>query len=295
MIRKLLLAAFICAHIACERAVEIKLNDPGQVLSVDASIENGAPPLVMLFNSFSFFGKLSTTDLTNAFVHNAKVTLSDGTRTNILKEYPIVQGSAVLFIYSIDTASLSNAIYGKLNTTYTLTIESGGKTYTSRTTIPTLAKRIDSLTWRRAPNTDDTTKAVVFAKITDPAGLGNYMRYYTRRNDSAFLPGLNSVYDDDIFDGTTYEVQVLRGVDRNGTESFDDDNFGFFKRGDTVDVKLCNIDKTHYDFWRTWETAQSNNGNPFGTPIKVLGNISNGALGYFGGYAAQVKRVIIPK
>jgi hypothetical protein len=36
-------------------------------------------------------------------------------------------------------------------------------------------------------------------------------------------------------------------------------------------------------------------GNPFASPNKVLGNISNGALGYFGGYANQFKTIIIPR
>jgi hypothetical protein len=36
-------------------------------------------------------------------------------------------------------------------------------------------------------------------------------------------------------------------------------------------------------------------GNPFSSPTKVLSNINGGALGYFGGYAAQFKRIVIPQ
>jgi hypothetical protein len=43
------------------------------------------------------------------------------------------------------------------------------------------------------------------------------------------------------------------------------------------------------------EYSYSAIGNPFSTPIKVLGNISNGALGYFGGYGSQYHTLIIPK
>ncbi len=35
-------------------------------------------------------------------------------------------------------------------------------------------------------------------------------------------------------------------------------------------------------------------GNPFSSPTKVRGNISNGALGYFGGYAVQYIGITIP-
>ena len=58
-------------------------------------------------------------------------------------------------------------------------------------------------------------------------------------------------------------------------------------RGDSVTVKLANIDKATYDFWRTMEYNYQSIGNPFSSPTVVMSNISNDALGYFGGYAAQ--------
>ena len=73
------------------------------------------------------------------------------------------------------------------------------------------------------------------------------------------------------------------------------DDFGFFHRGDTATFKFCDIDKATYDFWRTWEFAFQSNGNPFSSPIKVIGNVSNDALGAFCGYAAQYSTIIIPK
>lgn len=131
------------------------------------------------------------------------------------------------------------------------------------------------------------------ARITDPPGYGNYIRYFTKTNQDAFFPGQNSVFDDQIIDGKTYDIQVDKGVNRN--EKLDTGEYGFFKRGDTVTVKFCNIDKATYDFWRTWEFNYQSVGNPFSSPGKVLGNISNGALGSFCGYAAQYKTLIIPK
>jgi hypothetical protein len=180
---------------------------------------------------------------------------------------------------------------GKLKTGYTLKIEAEGKTYQSSTYIPDTARRMDSVWWQPAPNNSDTTKVVAFARVFDPKGFGNYIRYYTSKNDSAYLPGLNSVFDDLVIDGTTYSTQVDAGVDRN--QSIDIEEYGFFNRGDTIDLKLSNIDKATFDFWRTWEQNQSNIGNPFSVPVKVLGNVP-GALGYFGGYASQVKRIIVP-
>jgi hypothetical protein len=173
-----------------------------------------------------------------------------------------------------------------------LNITANGKTYNASTTIPLLAKQVDSLWWKKAPDNPDSNKVVLVAKITDPPGYGNYIRYYTKTNRDPFFPGQNSVFDDQIIDGKTYTADVERGVNRN--EKLDQENYSFFNRGDTITVKFANIDKPSYDFWRTMEYSYASIGNPFSSPTKVLGNI-NGALGYFGGYAAQYKTIIVPK
>jgi len=130
-------------------------------------------------------------------------------------------------------------------------------------------------------------------KFTDPKGYGNYLRYFTKVNSERYLPGALSVFDDDLTDGTTYDFQIDQGIDRNNRPKEDD--YGYFKRGDTVTVKLANIDKGTYDFWRTLEFAYQSVGNPFSSPVKVLSNVSNGALGAFCGYGVQYKSIVIPK
>ena len=127
--------------------------------------------------------------------------------------------------------------------------------------------------------------------MTGP-GFGDYVRYFTKRNRELFYPGLNSVYDDQVIDGSSYEVQVERGVPRNGNYP---EGYSFFDKGDTVTLKVCNIDKATFDFWRTMEYTYASVGNPFSSPTKVISNINGGGLGYFGGYAAQFRTIIIPR
>ena len=129
-------------------------------------------------------------------------------------------------------------------------------------------------------------------RATDPPGLGNYVRYFTKKNRGNFLPGETSVFDDAVIDGTTYELQVDPGIDRNNRISADSN---FFRKADTVTVKLCNIDKATYTFWNTWEYAFQTYANPFASPVTVIGNVSNGALGAFCGYATAYKTIIIPE
>jgi hypothetical protein len=279
--------------VSCEKEVEIvPRNLPPQVV-VEATIENGMPPVVFLTSTLNYFATLSIPDLANSFIRNANIVVSDGTTSVKLKEYRVNVGAANFYYYTVDSTNPAAIIIGKFETNYTLTINVDGKIYSAQTRIPKVDRKIDSLWWLPAPNNPDTNNVVVFSKVTDPKGLGNYIRYYTSVNDSTFLPGPNSVFDDQVIDGTTYDVQIFRGINRN--LEIDEVNFGYFKKGETVDIKLSNIDKATFDFWRTWEQNQSNIGNPFGVPIKILSNLSNGAIGYFGGYASQVERITIPK
>jgi hypothetical protein len=245
---------------------------------------------VVLTKSLDYFSNINPQILANSFVHNATVTISNGTLTHQLKEYAVPLGAGyTAYYYGIDSANLATAFVGQFNKQYNLTIKSEGKEYLSKTTIPLLTKYPDSVWFKVAPLNPDTNKRVMMIKATDPPGLGNYIRYFTKKNSGPFLPGSNSVFDDAVIDGITYELQVDPGIDRNSTNTADSN---FFRRGDTVTLKLCNIDKPTYTFWSTWEFAQQSIGNPFSQPNKVIGNINNGALGAFCGYAAWYKTII---
>lgn len=284
---------FVLTLAACEKNINFNLNQAEDVLVVDASIENGLPPEVILTHSLEYFSNIDPAIVAGTFIHDAEVTISNGTLTHRLKEYTIPVSSQInLYVYRIDSANLPTAFTGEFNKHYTLKIISKGKEYNASTTIPILAKKPDSLWWKKAPFQDDTTKVVIMIKATDPPGLGNYVRYFTRKNNGPFLPGENSVFDDQVIDGTTYQLEVQPGIDRNNRPA-DKDNF--FNRGDTITFKLCNIDRPTYTFWNTWEFAYQSIGNPFAQPNKVIGNISNGALGAFYGYAADYKTIIVPR
>lgn len=283
----------VLAFSSCEKDINFDLKNAPDLLVVDAVIENGMPPQVVLTKSLNFYTTIDPALLLNSFVRNADVTISNGVKTHKLKEYPTaLPGGNTFYYYSIDSSDLATAFLGEFEKKYTLTIKTGGEEYTSVTTIPALAKRPDSLWWKPAPFADDTTEILLMIRTTDPAGLGNYVRYFSKINSEPFLPGENSVFDDQVIDGTTYELQVDPGVNRNNPIPFDSN---YFHRGDTITLKLCNIDKATYTFWSTWEFAYQSIGNPFAQPNKVLGNISNGALGAFYGYSAAYKTLIVPK
>lgn len=276
----------------CEKAINFNLEETEPKLVVEAIIENNQPPQVILSQSLNYFSNIDTQLLAAGFVHNAEVYISNGLRTHKLKEYLYVANGYKLYYYSIDSTALNSPFVGELNKQYFLRIFYQAKEYTATTTIPNITKKVDSLWWKPAPATNDTNKVVAMVRASDPAGFGDYVRYFTKRNNEPFYPAIASVFDDLVIDGTTYELQIDPGINRN-LERKEEEHF--FNRGDTVTFKLCNIDRATFDFWRTMEYSYSSIGNPFATPVKVLGNVSNGALGYFGGYACQYHTLVIPK
>lgn len=277
--------------LSCEKDIDFDLKYAEPVLVVDAQVESGQTPTVALSRSLSFFSAISVDILANSFVHNAEVTMSNGTVTHKFKEYTVPLGNGYsIYYYGIDSSSLATAFIGEFNKKYNLTIKVDGQVYTANTTIPALTKIFDSL-WTKAPPLNvDTSKRILMVRAIDPPGLGNYIRYFTKKNSERFLPGFNSVFNDEVVDGTTYQGQVDPGVDRNLPVPTGDEKF--YARGDTISFKLSNIDKTSFTFWNTWEFNQQSIGNPFSQPGKVIGNVSNGALGSFCGYASLVGTVI---
>lgn len=284
----------LVALAACEKAITFTPRNAEPVVVIEATIENGEAPTVILSRSLNYFSKLSPDSLANSFIRNAEVYVSNGVKTHRLKEYAFPANNGyTIYYYSTDSANLATAFEGEFSKSYSLQVKTGGREYTATTTIPALTKKIDSLWWLPAPNNPDSSKVIVMSRTTDPPGFGNYIRYYTQSNAEVFYPGLNSVFDDQIVDGKTYDIQIEHGVDRN--QSIDLEEYAFFYRGDIVTVKLCNIDKATFDFWRTMEYNYSSIGNPFSSPVKVLSNIKGGGLGYFGGYAAQYYTLVIPQ
>jgi hypothetical protein len=283
---------FVTLFVSCEKVINISPEQREPLLVVDGQIEESEAPLIILSKSINYFSSISPDILAASVVRGAQLTLNNGSRTVPLREYTIsITPDYSLSYYSTDSNNTANQMVGEQEKTYTLTINTEGKTYTAITSIPKLVKKVDSLWWERIPRFDDTTRAWLMAKVTDPPGLGNYVRYFTKANRGNFKPGENSVHDDQVVDGTTYEVQVEQGKDRANPEG----HRRSFARGDTVTVKFSNIDKGSYDFWRTLEFAYGSVGNPFASPIKVLGNVNNGGLGAFCGYSSQYITLIIPK
>ncbi len=118
-----LLIILLLFFVSCERAVDFDINEVEPKLVVEATIENGQPPVVYLSKSLGYFSVIDQNTLSKSFVRNAEVYVSNGTHTHKLKEYTVPVGSGYNFYYySIDPASPLTAFTGELNKQYSLRI-----------------------------------------------------------------------------------------------------------------------------------------------------------------------------
>lgn len=291
----ILLAFMSFGIISCEKEVNFNLpQSVSEKIVVEGTIEKGSVPFVLLTKSIGFFSKIDLSSLEEAFIHGADVKVSDGTRTVTLKEYSIDTLGNIFSFYSVDTANpIDFSFIGVEGKAYSLTINYDGKEYTSTTTIPRV-KPIDSMWAEALPDADDSLAdyRTLFVQYTDPDTLGNCVRIYTSTNSEPFYTDRFSVQEDAIINGTSVKIQVTKGLRPMDTVTFSE-TYGLFKVGDTVRLKWSMIDRTTFDFWRTLEFSVGTAGNPFSTPIKVGSNISNGALGIWGGYSPSFSTLII--
>ncbi len=282
---------------SCEKEVKFDLGPSAEKVVVEGAIETDVPPYVILTKSFGFFSRIDLKTLNNAFLHDARITISDGSQSFLLREYQVDNNGTPVYFYSVDSSDINALLFrGRAGRTYQLKIEYGGKTYESATTIP-YAKALDSI-WAETPKAEEIPKdypnsMLLFAQYTDPDTLGNRVRYFTKTNQEPFLAPYYSVNDDAIINGSKITIQLSAGFDRMDT--IDRETFGYFYKGDTVVIKWSAIDKGVFDFWRTLEFSYAANGNPFASPVHVTSNISNGALGVWAGYSNTFDTLIIPK
>jgi hypothetical protein len=304
-------------YVSCNQVIELDLPLPEDSIVVEGYIENGIPPYVLLTRSTPFFGGLSLTDISQYFINGAFVKVYNETDTVQLIELclqdlpPSVQAqAAAAFGYNVtdSTADIPNiCIYtvpnfinyylgdtagvfvGQFKTSYNLLIEVEGQTLTASTYIP---DELD-ITLSIRPHDDPTKDSLVSVRVTydDPDTTGNFLRYFTKRNDEPFYTALSgSVYDDNVISGQTVTLPVERGQSKN--QDIDRTTYGYFWKGDTVQVRFSAISKSHYDFWHTLENDGGD--SPFSSPITIKTNITGG-LGIWGGYGSHTETIIIPE
>jgi hypothetical protein len=314
--------AFMVMLHSCEKEISVDLPIAEEKIVVEGNIFPNRPPTILLTWSSGYFEPTDLSTLQNIFVHDADVKIRVNNITYPLQEICSSEltpqdlelaasflGVPVETLQALDICLYTNlSLFGEAGQIYSLEINKGTHRITGETRIPELVE-LDSLWFEIVSVLPDDSLGFIFGTITDPDTAGNAYRWYAQRinqypdwiededlrgtqKDFGFIAPLGSVFDDTFFNGLSFEFGYYRGTEPNSTK-FDDLNAerGFFKRGDTVAVRGCTIDRNAYKFLYSFESQVSNQGSPFAVPFNLEYNVEGG-LGAFIGYGAVYDTVI---
>lgn len=166
--------------------------------------------------------------------------------------------------------------FGKHGQTYSLTVTSGGITYTATSTMPQLVK-LDSVTAKINSFGKSDLRTIV-VNYQDPINEVNQYRYVL------FINGheAGTIFaDDDNFTNGRY---VKRDLFQNGTD---------IHHNDTATVEMQCIDKNMFKYWFSLEQQQGNGPGGGTAPSNPPSNFNNNALGYFSAHTTQVKSIVV--
>jgi hypothetical protein len=302
---------FLCLSMltmyACEENYIPETSVSQQEIVVEGYVEAGYganPTFVILTQSIPFISTIKPGQFSDLFIKNAQVTVFDGDKTTSLTQVCLNQIPAELKkeVYAVlglnpDSITTDICVYADLFSNikresgrqYDLKVVVGDKTITATTSIPPYVGLSD-FRWAEPPGKPNDTLAQLNVKIKDPKGIKNYYRYLTSSGGEALIPPFGSVTDDAIFDGKEFEFPLDKAEKRGG--DFNIETYGLYKRGDSIAIKWCSIDKAHFDFWNTRDFS-ANSGGPFAAYTRISSNI-NGGLGVWGGYAVTTYRMKVP-
>lgn len=250
-------------------------------LVIEGWIEDGGYPVVYIGTSLPP-EETDSVNLVDYVVRWGKVSISNGTRTVVLTG---TYTSDKFRPYRYDTFNMK----GEAGKTYLLQTEYDGKTVTASTTIPTTVA-IDSLRTMRSTN---DTLYYIKAYFGDDRQTEDYYALFSKRlhGDPDFLLSFMGVISDEVTSAHV-EADVYRGMSLlTATEK---NTTIYFASGDTVQVKLCHIDRTSYLFWNSFSNLQNLASNMFFPYTTNPESNITGGKGYWCGYGADTRTIIIP-
>lgn len=289
----------------CQKQIEFDLPPVDQTFVVEAVVESGLPPRVIVTNTQGYFDPLDSSSFLNMFVDDAVVELSDGDTTYELV-YSFVNSNGVILP---GYTSFDSDVIGQYGKNYSLHVQVGDKEAYAKAQIPQPII-LDSL-WFFAYEAYDSL-GFIWAKFTDPDTVGNCYRWFAQRinsytynydppydnvkgtmKDNRPLAPIGSSTDDKLFNGLTFDFAFPRGED-GILEGPDDEGIeeGFYKRGDTVLVKSTTTTYPTYLYVRAMENQAVSNGSIFSSPGNLPYNVEGDGLGVFIGYGVSYDTLI---
>jgi len=256
-----ILASIAFMFTSCDKVIDVKLNNASGKIDIEANLTNVLGPQTVYIRQNVPFTN------TNAYpaVTGATVNITDQAGSN----YVFTEGPS-------GTYKVNNAA-GTVGSVYQLTVNTGGKTYTARSTMPALVN-LDTLLSKNDPFGGTNNRKLISVVYKDPVGVPNQYR---------FVMYVNGVQVKRVF---AFNDQFTDG--KTNTTELDQNDIDIYP-GDTVKVEMQCIDPDIYTYWYT--LGQQTDRGPGGSvaPSNPPSNLSNNALGYFSAHTTQTKTIVV--
>ncbi|RNI26981.1 DUF4249 domain-containing protein [Rufibacter latericius] len=165
----------------------------------------------------------------------------------------------------------TSQLQGKRGNTYSLRVQLNGQEYTASSYLKPVST-IDSLVYRFKKGNAQVEEGYYGTfYFREPAGKGDLYKFniYVNGERDKEIIAIN----DDLYDGNYGDPEI--GIE--------------LEEGDVMKVEMLSLDRPGYEFFRVLSRMQYYTGGPFDSPpANAPGNISNGALGYFGASAISI-------
>jgi hypothetical protein len=256
----------LLALASCTEVIDIELNDADRQIVIEGSVYEGVDSVIVsVTKTTNYFDTTGPTPVENATV---ELTMPDN--------------STIPLSYIGNGQYIANSLDISTESTYQLTVNVDGKTFTSSTYMES-SVTIDSLQYEFQEGLfggDDGYS--VFINYQDPLGKNFYRFVYGRNGEILNEPQDIQIVDDNLNDGNYIRIPIFTRT---------------FSPGDTVYIELQSIDSKLYEFYQTYAAVASEDaGSPFSAaPANPESNILGGALGVFGAYTRSSSTIIMPE
>ncbi|MDD2284532.1 MAG: hypothetical protein PHQ11_03930 [Paludibacter sp.] len=266
--------------VGCNPDLDYSIKGYTQKIIVEGVIESGKYPVVYLSLNVPLSKSVDTTTILDYVIRYAKVTVSNGDKTEILtskwdKSY------FPPYVYK------GTEIIGEEGRTYDLKVEYGGYTLYSSTTIPA-GFQVESVGMNQTA-VDSLRTLTVKINLND--NVKNSYRIQTwKRKDTRFIK--TPVLFNDGLNLSGIQTFQISPYPAKTDSSFTEGKY--FVVGDTVDIKISAIDSVSTLFFKDLNMFSLVSGNIAVTEVKPLhSNISEPGFGIWYGAAIRMERVII--
>jgi hypothetical protein len=248
------------AFSACEKVIDLKLDEAVPVIVIDAGISDlNENHVVKISKTYSFTDPNKFNGVSKANI----VLKADGNVVAAFVE------STIPGVYRSVTK-----FKGKPGSRYDLMVTCEGKTYEASSVMPARVA-LDALTFKTF-NFFGGNKSYIVANFSDPAGIANQYRYILKTKG---VVEEDAVSEDRFNDGNKVENVIFYELDD-------------LVKGDSVHVEFQCVDRNVYRYFYSLG-QNSGQGGPPVSPANPPSNFSNGALGVFNAHTSSSRTAVI--